>query len=62
MKRLLSAFAASCGGRLVGADRAFTGVSTDTRTLAPDELFIALRGPRFNGAEFVAAEIGRAHV
>jgi UDP-N-acetylmuramoyl-tripeptide--D-alanyl-D-alanine ligase len=55
MKRTLSVFAASCGGRLVGADRAFNDVSTDTRTLAPDDLFIALRGPRFNGAEFVVA-------
>jgi UDP-N-acetylmuramoyl-tripeptide--D-alanyl-D-alanine ligase len=32
-----------------------TGVSTDTRTLARGQLFLALRGPRFNGAEFVAA-------
>jgi UDP-N-acetylmuramoyl-tripeptide--D-alanyl-D-alanine ligase len=55
MKRTLSAFAASCGGRLAGTDRSFSGVSTDTRTLAPDELFVALQGPRFNGAEFVAA-------
>ena len=28
---------------------------TDTRTLAAGELFVALRGPRFNGNEFVAA-------
>jgi UDP-N-acetylmuramoyl-tripeptide--D-alanyl-D-alanine ligase len=55
MKRTLSAFAAICGGTLAGTDRSFTGVSTDTRTLAPDDLFVALRGPRFNGAEFVAA-------
>jgi UDP-N-acetylmuramoyl-tripeptide--D-alanyl-D-alanine ligase len=55
MKRTLSAFAASCGGRLIGGDRAYTGVSTDTRTLAPGELFIALQGPRFDGAAFIAA-------
>jgi hypothetical protein len=29
-------------------------VSTDTRTLERGELFVALRGPRFNGNEFVA--------
>jgi UDP-N-acetylmuramoyl-tripeptide--D-alanyl-D-alanine ligase len=29
-------------------------VCTDTRTLARGELFVALRGPRFNGNEFVA--------
>jgi UDP-N-acetylmuramoyl-tripeptide--D-alanyl-D-alanine ligase len=35
--------------------RAVVGASTDTRTLAAGQLFIALRGPNFNGAEFVAA-------
>ena len=38
----------------MGADRAYTGVSTDTRTLKPGELFVALRGPRFNANDFVA--------
>lgn len=54
MRRTLSDFAIACGGRLVGIDRSFTGVSTDTRTLQAGELFVALRGPRFNGNEFVA--------
>jgi UDP-N-acetylmuramoyl-tripeptide--D-alanyl-D-alanine ligase len=54
MKRTLAAFASACGGRLLGADRAFGTVSTDTRTVAPGDLFVALRGPRFNGEEFVA--------
>ncbi len=53
--RTLSGFAADCGGRLIGADRAWTGVSTDTRTLAAGELFIALKGPRFDASEFAAA-------
>ena len=30
------------------------GVSTDTRTLEAGELFIALKGPNFDGAEFLA--------
>ena len=55
MKRTLAEFAHACGGELVGADRAYTGVSTDTRTLKSGELFLALRGPRFNANEFVAA-------
>ncbi|MBK7250593.1 MAG: UDP-N-acetylmuramoyl-tripeptide--D-alanyl-D-alanine ligase [Gammaproteobacteria bacterium] len=55
MRRTLCDFAAACGGRLVGADRTYAGVSTDTRTIGPGELFIALRGPRFNGNEFLAA-------
>jgi UDP-N-acetylmuramoyl-tripeptide--D-alanyl-D-alanine ligase len=55
MKRSLAAFARSCGGELIGTDRHFTGVSTDTRTLAAGELFVALRGPRFNANDFVNA-------
>jgi UDP-N-acetylmuramoyl-tripeptide--D-alanyl-D-alanine ligase len=55
MTRTLANFAASCGGRLQGADRAYAGVSTDTRTLLAGELFVALRGPRFNGNEFLSA-------
>ena len=55
MKRTLGEFARACGGRLHGADRPFTSVSTDTRTLGAGELFVALRGPNFNGNEFVAA-------
>ena len=55
MSRTLAEFAKSCGGTLKGADRAYTGVSTDTRTLKAGELFVALRGPRFNANEFVAA-------
>lgn len=42
-------------GTLHGSDRNFAGVSTDTRTLAADELFFALQGPNFDGAEFLAA-------
>lgn len=55
MKRTLSELAESCDGVLHGADRSFSGVSTDTRTIAAGEVFFALRGPRFNALEFVAA-------
>src|SRR5215471_10200486 len=51
--------AAATSGALVAGDRsvAFTGVSIDTRTLAPGELFIAIHGERFDGADFAAAAI-----
>ncbi|MEP7247389.1 MAG: UDP-N-acetylmuramoyl-tripeptide--D-alanyl-D-alanine ligase [Gammaproteobacteria bacterium] len=55
MKRTLEEFARACGGRLHGADRPYTNVSSDTRTVGAGELFVALRGPNFNGNEFVAA-------
>ena len=46
-------------GELVGADAVFSGVGTDTRTLAAEELYVALAGERFDGHDFVAAAFGR---
>lgn len=40
--------------RYDGADVAWHGVSTDTRSLAAGQLFVALSGPNFDGADFVA--------
>ena len=57
IERTLRNFARACGGRLEGGDRAFAGVSSDSRTLAAGDLFVALRGPRFNGNEFVGAAL-----
>ena len=49
----------SVGGRLAAgdADREFAGVSIDTRTIAPGELFIAIRGERFDGVMFASAAL-----
>ncbi|HTQ35593.1 MAG TPA: UDP-N-acetylmuramoyl-tripeptide--D-alanyl-D-alanine ligase [Steroidobacteraceae bacterium] len=55
MKRTLRDFAALCGGRYAGTDLAYTGVGTDTRSLARGEIYLALRGPRFDGNEFLDA-------
>jgi UDP-N-acetylmuramoyl-tripeptide--D-alanyl-D-alanine ligase len=55
MKRTLDDFAMLCGGRYAGEDLAYTGVNTDTRTLARGELYLALRGPRFDGNDFLDA-------
>lgn len=43
------------GGTLLGGDCLLNGVSTDTRTLQPGELFVALRGERFDGHSMLAA-------
>ncbi len=55
MRRTLGEFARLAGGRLAGTDGAYTNVVSDTRALKAGELFIALRGPNFDGNEFVAA-------
>ena len=41
--------------RLVGSsDMAFGRVHTDTRTIEPGDLFVALRGERFDANDFLA--------
>jgi UDP-N-acetylmuramoyl-tripeptide--D-alanyl-D-alanine ligase len=57
MKRTLEEFARACGGRLQGADGAFTDVVSDSRTLKRGQLFVALQGPNFNGQDFVGAAL-----
>ncbi len=55
MKRTLSEAARVVGGELIGEDRPYGCVCTDSRTLKPGALFVALRGPTFDGAAFVQA-------
>ena len=50
--------ARATGGRAEGAWRA-EGVSIDSRTLLPGDLFVALRGPTFDGHAFVAEALAR---
>lgn len=51
---------ARCGeGRLVGEDRVFDCISTDSRSLPAGALFVALRGERFDGHEFAGAAAAR---
>ena len=58
----LSSAADVMQGVLHGDDREFAGVSTDTRTIGDGELFFALRGPNFDGRDYVgiARENGAA--
>jgi len=53
--RMLSEAAMAMQGVLTGDDRAFSGISTDTRTLREGQLFFALQGPNFDGRDYVAA-------
>src|SRR6185312_1609589 len=62
MTQTLAHFAQLCGGSLKGADAPYTGVSTDTRTLGKGALFVALRGPNFDGNQFVGAALAAGAV
>jgi len=60
----LSQVATLCAGRLLGADAECVGVTTDTRADLRGQLFVALRGERFDGHDFAqqALEQGAAGV
>jgi UDP-N-acetylmuramoyl-tripeptide--D-alanyl-D-alanine ligase len=51
--------AQAIGARAVGADVAFDQVSTDSRNLPAGALFVALRGPRFDGHGFAAQALAQ---
>ncbi len=48
-------------GNLVqgGGKTSFQGVSTDSRTVAEGDLFIALKGPRFDGHQYALEALGK---
>jgi UDP-N-acetylmuramoyl-tripeptide--D-alanyl-D-alanine ligase len=47
-----------------GENRCFKGITTDTRAIRPDDLFVALKGEHFDGHDFIgkAVEKGAAGV
>ena len=51
--------AQAISARLEGGNAWFDGVATDSRTVRPGELFVALKGERFDGHQFVAQAFER---
>ena len=49
----LSEFAQRCGGQLVGADAEYGGFALDSGQVEPGNLFLAIRGARVDGHDFV---------
>ncbi len=58
----LSEMAAAVGGKPTGEDVVFSGVGTDSRTLKSGALFVALKGPNFDGHEYLAEARARGAV
>ena len=56
----LSEAAAALGGRVSGRDVTFSGVSTDSRSIGKGDLFVALRGERFDGHDFLKSVAPKA--
>ena len=61
MTLTIADIAGATGGRLLSGDGAarVSGISINTRTLAAGELFIAIRGERFDGHDFVEAALAK---
>ncbi len=54
IKRTVDFVVKTCGAEVIAeGEQIFQGVSTDSRTIQPGELFVALVGPLFNGHNFV---------
>jgi UDP-N-acetylmuramoyl-tripeptide--D-alanyl-D-alanine ligase len=54
-------FVAATKGRPIGArPDGVTGISIDSRTIAPGEAFFAIKGDTFDGHDFVSAALARA--
>jgi UDP-N-acetylmuramoyl-tripeptide--D-alanyl-D-alanine ligase len=53
----LAGAAERAGGEVRGADAAFGGVGTDSRADLTGQLFVALRGERFDGHDFARAAV-----
>jgi UDP-N-acetylmuramoyl-tripeptide--D-alanyl-D-alanine ligase len=51
----LSEIAQMTGGELIGEDRQINSISTDSRTIQNDQLFIALVGENFDAHDFVVS-------
>ena len=61
MKLEIQQIAAMTGGRIFppAARATVSGVSTDSRTIRPGDLFVPLRGPSFDGHDFLAEAVHR---
>jgi UDP-N-acetylmuramoyl-tripeptide--D-alanyl-D-alanine ligase len=62
MLRDLEHLARAAGGVVQGDNVSFGPVMSDTRAIQPGALFVALRGERFDGHDFVADAAGRGAV
>jgi UDP-N-acetylmuramoyl-tripeptide--D-alanyl-D-alanine ligase len=54
--------AIATGGRAHGESTRFSGVTTDSRRIEPGDLFVALKGERFDGNAYVAEAMTRGAV
>ncbi|HQN65994.1 MAG TPA: Mur ligase domain-containing protein, partial [Methylophilus sp.] len=59
---LLSELAAVTKGELRGTDARFTSVGSDSRNIAKGQLFVAIKGDKFDGNTFAAQAVAQGAV
>ena len=59
MRLSLEEAAVHVNGILHGENRIFEGLSTDSRSVGAGELFVAIRGPSFDGRDYVPGAMAR---
>lgn len=60
MTLTLSEIALAVGGEIFGnGEKLVSGISTDSRKISPEEVFVALRGERFDGHDFIMGLWGK---
>lgn len=59
MKSSLADLQTALSGAIVTANAAFNGVSTNSKSVVPGNLFIALRGERFDAHDFLAEVVAK---
>ena len=62
MNHSLADIARRCGGQFVGDDMTVTGFATDNREIKPRNLFIAIKGERVDGHDFVPSALAAGAV
>ncbi|MCU7884346.1 MAG: UDP-N-acetylmuramoyl-tripeptide--D-alanyl-D-alanine ligase, partial [Candidatus Thiodiazotropha sp. (ex Lucinoma annulata)] len=58
----LSQVVEGLNAELIGDDVSFGSVSTDSRTLQQNDLYVALQGPRFDGHSYIGQAIDKGAV
>lgn len=61
-KIMLSHAAAACGGKLIGADAEISGITIDSRAVKGGDLFVAIKGERFDGHAFIKSAFEKGAV
>lgn len=62
IKMFLIETAKKLGYRLPSTDTQFQGISTDTRTIKPGNLFVAIKGEQFDGHDFISEAVKKGAV